>query len=121
MPAFKWSNNADSLPTKLVLGPRIRSYCLSILYSASIASGLVTMYRAPTNVPQPFRPGPRIIRAGIWTVHFGMDNEGRDSQRAMRDLIQYGSFEVSDILDTDKESTETWNWTLLDSLKRIYM
>jgi hypothetical protein len=53
----------------------------------SILAAYVSMYRAPRTDIQPYRPGPRIVRAGIWTVHFGMDNGGKDSQRLMRDLI----------------------------------
>ena len=58
-----------------------------------IVSLLVSMYRTPSASPQPHRSGLRIARAGIWTVHFGIDNEGRDSQRRMRDLIRYTAFE----------------------------
>ena len=46
------------------------------------------MYRWPVEAPTPYRPGSRVVRTGIWTVHFGIDNEGRDSQRRMRDLIR---------------------------------
>ena len=60
-------------------------YTLAILTTVSL---LVTLYRAPKAAPQPHRPASRIARAGIWTVHFGIDNEGRDSQRLMRDLIR---------------------------------
>jgi hypothetical protein len=28
------------------------------------------------------------VTAGVWTLHFGIDNEGRDSQRRVRDLIR---------------------------------
>lgn len=60
----------------------------ALLAIFAITSLLVTMYRWPSIVPQPYRPGPRIFRAGIWTVHFGIDNEGRDSQRRMANLIR---------------------------------
>ncbi|THH00526.1 hypothetical protein EW145_g7066 [Phellinidium pouzarii] len=46
-------------------------------------------------------PGPRIIRAGIWTVHFGIDNEGRDSQRAMSTLIKDMELDIVGLLETD--------------------
>jgi hypothetical protein len=36
---------------------------------------------APT--PAPAHARVRILNAGIWTVHFGIDNAGRDSQRSM--------------------------------------
>jgi hypothetical protein len=70
---------------------KTRSYASAALAFVCIATGLVSLYRTPLQAPQPYRPGPRIIRAGIWTIHFGLDNTGRDSQRGMRELIKYGS------------------------------
>lgn len=57
-------------------------------FAAVALAGVVSVYRTPSTAIQPYRPGPRIIRAGVWTVHFGLDNEGKDSQRLMRDLIR---------------------------------
>jgi hypothetical protein len=59
-----------------------------MLALTSILAVVATIYRLPTHAIRPHRPGPRIVRAGIWTVHFGIDDEGRDSQRRMRDLIK---------------------------------
>lgn len=67
---------------------RLRQYIYTTIALVAILSGLVSLYRTPSAPPQPFKPGPRIVRAGVWTVHFGMDNEGRDSQRAMATLIK---------------------------------
>jgi hypothetical protein len=52
-----------------------------------ITSLLVTIYRWPPP-PTLLKSGRRIANAGIWTVHFGFDDTGRDSQRRMRDLIR---------------------------------
>lgn len=62
-------------------------YTLVLLTALSL---LASLWRAswPGVVPRPHREAARIVRAGIWTVHFGIDNEGRDSQRRMRDLIK---------------------------------
>ena len=54
----------------------------------SVLSVLVTLYRLPISPPNPYHAGDRILTAGIWTLHFGLDNKGRDSQRRVRDLIQ---------------------------------
>ena len=87
--AFRWPRlNATTRPLNLTLPKRTHyaiQYTLAILTTVSL---LVTLYRAPKAAPQPHRPASRIVRAGIWTVHFGIDNEGRDSQRLMRDLIR---------------------------------
>jgi len=42
-----------------------------------------------------------MLTAGIWTVHFGIDNEGRDSQRRMRDLVSDMQLDVVGLLETD--------------------
>ncbi|KAF7330483.1 Protein cwh43 [Mycena venus] len=55
----------------------------------------------PTGFPQPFKPGPRILTAGIWTVHFGLDNEGRDSQRLVRNVVRDMELDVIGLLETD--------------------
>ena len=57
------------------------------IFLAIIVSLLVTIYRWPPP-PIPLKSGRRIVNAGIWTVHFGVDNDGRDSQRRMMDLIR---------------------------------
>ncbi|ODN89207.1 calcofluor white hypersensitive protein [Cryptococcus wingfieldii CBS 7118] len=65
---------------------------LSILYSFS---------RIPVQAPAPYYPEHRIFSAGIWTVHFGVDKDGRDSQRRMRDLVQGMEVDVLGLLETD--------------------
>lgn len=85
--AFNWPR-ASSAPPAITIPQRTRTKTRNTLAILSVLSLLITMYRWPTKVPQPHRPGPRLVRAGIWTVHFGIDNEGRDSQRRMRDLIK---------------------------------
>lgn len=84
--AFHWPHIQPSAPT-FTLSKKARAYVVNSVFVLSSLSFLATMYRWPTEPPRPHRPGPRIIRAGIWTVHFGIDDEGRDSQRRMRDLI----------------------------------
>ena len=85
--AFKWpALNSGSVSFTL---PKRAQY--TIQYTLALLSALsllATLYHTPSVVPKPHRPGPRIVRAGIWTVHFGIDNRGRDSQRLMRDLIR---------------------------------
>lgn len=77
------------------------SYIYLLLTVTSVLSGLVTIYRLPSSSLQPFRPGPRIVRAGIWTVHFGFDNEGHDSQRGIRNLLRDMELDIVGLLETD--------------------
>jgi len=77
------------------------SYIYIFLVLMSVFSGLFTLFRFPLSGSQPFKPGPRIIQAGIWTVHFGFDNEGHDSQRGIRNLIRDMQLDIVGLLETD--------------------
>lgn len=53
----------------------------------SLVSVLFTIIHWPAVGPRPFKPGTRMFNTGIWTIHFGIDNVGHDSQRRIRDVI----------------------------------
>ena len=90
LPAFSWpglpSTSSNLLQSSLAV--KYKSQIRTALALLPLLSLLTTLYRLPRAPPQPFKPGPMIINAGIWTVHFGIDNEGRDSQKGMMKLIQ---------------------------------
>ncbi|CAE6426794.1 unnamed protein product [Rhizoctonia solani] len=65
----------------------------------------IALYRTPRGPPVPHHSGDRLITAGIWTMHFGQDNEGRDSQRRMRNLIRDMELDVVGLLETDLHRT----------------
>ncbi|KAI0346196.1 hypothetical protein BDW22DRAFT_1352223 [Trametopsis cervina] len=99
--AFNWPAVSSRLPASAFSLPSTVKYRVQVAIGlATVASLLATMYRWPS-APRPHRPGSRILRAGIWTVHFGIDNEGRDSQRRMRDLIRDMELDVVGLLETD--------------------
>ena len=91
--AFDWrlprfsSSSSTARPSLPRAAHYKTQYTLAVLTALSL---LATLWHAswPRVVPRPHREAARIVRAGIWTVHFGIDNEGRDSQRRMRDLIK---------------------------------
>ncbi|KIJ52651.1 hypothetical protein M422DRAFT_74128 [Sphaerobolus stellatus SS14] len=57
--------------------------------------------RIPAKTPIPHHAAQRLITAGIWTVHFGIDDAGRDSQYRMRDLIKDMELDIVGLLETD--------------------
>lgn len=103
LPSFNLSFRPASSPTVsqspviLKYKPHIRA----ILTTITLASLLTTLYRLPRAPPTPFKPGPRIVTSGIWTVHFGIDNEGHDSQQGMMKLIQDMKLDIVGLLETD--------------------
>ncbi|CCM06427.1 uncharacterized protein FIBRA_08688 [Fibroporia radiculosa] len=102
--AFQWPGSRVQ-----ILSPRhtaqTRIAFGSTLAVFTVLSLLVTMYRWPTTIVKPHRPGARIARTGIWTVHFGIDNEGRDSQQRIRNLVKDMELDVVGLLETDLHRT----------------
>ncbi|KAH7322823.1 Frag1/DRAM/Sfk1 family protein [Stachybotrys elegans] len=57
--------------------------------------------RFPTNDYQPYHPDDRILTAGIWTIHFSLDNHMYSSEHRMRDLIKELEVDVIGLLESD--------------------
>ncbi|KAG8715383.1 hypothetical protein FRC11_004427 [Ceratobasidium sp. 423] len=95
------SSGASSASAFAKLKSRIRA-TLGLIMVLAMS---VALYRTPRSPPVPHHSGERLITAGIWTMHFGQDNEGRDSQRRMRDLIRDMELDVVGLLETDLHRT----------------
>ncbi|KAL1742720.1 Frag1/DRAM/Sfk1 family-domain-containing protein [Schizophyllum fasciatum] len=97
-------NDRANLPVLELPRPaRLRSYAtLALLCILGLATSL---YRQPAAAPRPYNSGPRIVTAGIWTVHFGFDNAGRDSQRLIAQLADDMRLDVLGLLETDLHRT----------------
>lgn len=83
------------------LSSRYKPHTRVLLTIITFLSLLTTIYRLPRAPPTPFKPGPRIINSGIWTIHFGIDNEGHDSQRGIMSLIEDMKLDIVGFLETD--------------------
>jgi len=98
------SASPGSAPSSSLPG-HVRRRALWTLVLATITSLLVGFYRIPMVPVKPHQPGDRIVNAGIWTVHFGVNNVGHDSQRGMRDLIKDMELDIVGLLETDLHRT----------------
>ncbi|SPN99184.1 related to CWH43 - putative sensor/transporter protein [Cephalotrichum gorgonifer] len=67
----------------------------------NILFALATVRRVPSNDYQPHHGEDRLITAGIWTVHFSLDNDMWSSENRMRNLIQEMELDVVGLLETD--------------------
>lgn len=56
---------------------------------------------SPSNPPTPYFPEHNIFTGGIYAVHFGIDEPGRDSQRRIASLIEEMQVDVLGLLETD--------------------
>ncbi|QRW03702.1 Frag1 domain-containing protein [Ceratobasidium sp. AG-Ba] len=106
--ALNWNKRAllhstqspDDPKTKPIFA-RFKSHIRASLGLVLVLAMSVVLYRTPRKPPMPHHAGDRLITTGIWTMHFGQDNEGRDSQRRMRDLIRDMELDVVGLLETD--------------------
>ncbi|CAK7563357.1 MAG: Protein cwh43 [Sporothrix epigloea] len=57
--------------------------------------------RFPTNDYKPYHSDGRVVTAGIWTIHFSLDNDMWSSERRMRDLIKDAELDVVGLLESD--------------------
>ncbi|KAI0379493.1 Frag1/DRAM/Sfk1 family-domain-containing protein [Hypomontagnella monticulosa] len=74
----------------------------------TLALGIVNLFfiaaamrRFPTNDFKPYHEDAKVMTAGIWTIHFSLDNDMWSSEYRMRDLIKELEIDVIGLLETD--------------------
>ncbi|KAI1075131.1 Frag1/DRAM/Sfk1 family-domain-containing protein [Whalleya microplaca] len=74
----------------------------------TLALGIVNIFflsaayrRFPTNDYKPYHEDSRVMTAGIWTIHFSLDNDMWSSEYRMRDLIKELEIDVIGLLESD--------------------
>lgn len=80
---------------------RQRSFYLWVLTALQLLSVSVAYLRFPTYDYQPYHKDEKIITAGIWTVHFSLDNDMWSSEYRMRDVIKELELDVVGLLESD--------------------
>ncbi|EGE01893.1 calcofluor white hypersensitive protein [Trichophyton equinum CBS 127.97] len=78
-----------------------RTYYFYVLGALQIFSFAVGFMRFPTNDYTPYHKDEKIMTAGIWTVHFSLDNDMWSSERRMRDAIKELELDVVGLLESD--------------------
>jgi len=74
----------------------------------TLAVGVINMFfiataylRFPTNDYTPYHEDAKVMTAGIWTIHFSLDNDMWSSEYRMRDLIKELEIDVIGLLESD--------------------
>ena len=80
---------------------RQRSYYVYILMGLQLLSASLSYLRFPSYNYTPIHPSSNLITAGIWTIHFAIDNPMWDSSRRMRDLIKDLELDILGLLESD--------------------
>lgn len=86
-----------------VQGPKLLSLVTSVITILVAVSAATYLHRLPTRPFEPYNPKTRSFNAGIWCVHFGLDNDMWSSETRMRDLIRDAQVDIIGLLETDTE------------------
>jgi hypothetical protein len=78
-----------------------RLYYISILAFLQLMAVSVAYLRFPTYDYQPYHKDDKVITAGIWTIHFSLDNDMWSSEYRMRDVIKELELDVVGLLESD--------------------
>ncbi|KUJ14674.1 calcofluor white hypersensitive protein-like protein [Mollisia scopiformis] len=78
-----------------------RSYYLYVLGFLQLMSVSIAYLRFPTYDYVPYHKDDKILTAGIWTIHFSLDNDMWSSEYRMRDVIKELEIDVIGLLESD--------------------
>jgi hypothetical protein len=78
-----------------------RSYYLYVLGFLQLLSVSIGFLRFPTYDYVPYHKDDKILTAGIWTIHFSLDNDMWSSEYRMRDVIKELELDVVGLLESD--------------------
>jgi hypothetical protein len=87
-----------------------------IIITLTLVSVLITYLRFPLEDPKPYHPDSKSFTAGIWTIHFGLDNDMWASEGRMRDLIRDLELDVVGLLESDTQRIIMGNRDLTQQL-----
>nr|WOG36127.1 uncharacterized protein [Candida metapsilosis] len=76
------------------------STIITILLALALSTSIK---RWPTGLGKPYHPETETFTAGIWCVHFGLDNDMWSSETRMRDLIKDAELDIVGLLETDTQ------------------
>jgi endonuclease/exonuclease/phosphatase family metal-dependent hydrolase len=80
---------------------RQRSYYLYVLVGLELLGASIAYLRFPSYDYKPYHPEEKSITAGIWTIHFSLDNDMWSSEHRMRDAIKELELDVVGLLESD--------------------
>ncbi|CAI7609249.1 unnamed protein product [Penicillium pancosmium] len=82
---------------------RQRSYYIYVLAALQLLAVSIAYLRFPTNDYTPHHKEDKVVTAGIWTVHFGLDNNMWAAERRMRDVLGELELDVIGFLESDNQ------------------
>lgn len=98
---IKNSRRAGKRPVATSAPKPHRKYHLASLGVLNLLFLGAAFLRFPTNDYKPYHGEDNLITAGIWTIHFSLDNDMWSSEVRMRDLIKELEIDVIGLLESD--------------------
>ncbi|KAF3931745.1 hypothetical protein ABW19_dt0209568 [Dactylella cylindrospora] len=101
---FKNSRTGPSVKTRadyISIKRLSRSYFVYTLAILELLAISIAYLRFPRYDYKPYHEKEKMVTAGIWTVHFALDNDMWSSERRMRDLIKEMELDVVGLLESD--------------------
>ena len=80
---------------------RFSSYRIYIAGLLQLFAIAIAYLRFPTNDYVPYHKPEKVITAGIWTIHFSLDNDMWSSEHRIRDLVKELEVDVIGFLESD--------------------
>nr|POE90379.1 protein cwh43 [Quercus suber] len=96
-------NRTSYRPAPNPAARRQRSYYIYILLALQLLSAGVAYLRFPSYDYQPYHKDDKAITAGIWTIHFSIDNDMWTSERRMESLIREAELDLVGLLESDTQ------------------
>ena len=93
----------SSSPTPKQLARPQRKYYIYMLLVFQVWSASVAYFRFPFYDYQPYHPESKLITAGIWTVHFSIDNNMYESGRRIETLLRETELDLVGLLESDQQ------------------
>ena len=78
-------------------------YYVYILAAIQLLAVSIAYLRFPTNDYKPHHADDKVITAGIWTIHFSLDNDMWSSEVRMRDVLKELELDVIGLLESDNQ------------------
>ena len=88
-------------PPSSPMARKQRSYYLYVLLGLQLLSASIAYLRFPSYNYTPYHAPEKSLTAGIWTVHFALDNAMLTSEKRMASLISEMELDVVGLLESD--------------------
>jgi endonuclease/exonuclease/phosphatase family metal-dependent hydrolase len=96
-------NELSANTNNMSLVRKIRSQVVVAITVVLALSSAIAFKRFHRDDPKPYHPGSKMLTAGIWTIHFGLDNDMWASEGRMRDVINELEIDVIGFLESDTQ------------------